>query len=136
MPSCWRSWGNSWPRSLPSNSMLPLSWYWAPARILSRVDLPAPFSPSNACTSPRLTLRETLSRATTPGKRFPTLLTLSRRGSLMEESLACGNCRPDRYNCDSVGSAGGILSAFDNRLGKDRRGIHDDHGHSLRLLER
>ena len=31
------------------------------------VDLPAPFSPSSACTSPRRTSKSTLSLATTPG---------------------------------------------------------------------
>jgi hypothetical protein len=44
--------------------------------------------------------------------------------------------RPDRYNGDSLGLTGGILSAFDNGLEKDRRGIHNDHGPSLRLRER
>src|SRR3954447_8599342 len=34
------------------------------------VDLPAPFSPSSACTSPRRTSRSTLSFATIPGNRF------------------------------------------------------------------
>src|SRR6478735_2947448 len=34
------------------------------------VDLPAPFSPSSACTSPRRTSRSTLSLATIPGNRF------------------------------------------------------------------
>src|SRR6056297_4316975 len=36
------------------------------------VVLPAPFSPSSACTSPRLTVRSTASFATTPGKRLVT----------------------------------------------------------------
>ena len=34
------------------------------------VDLPAPFSPHSACTSPRRTWRSTSLLATTPGKRF------------------------------------------------------------------
>src|SRR5437588_11120494 len=34
------------------------------------VDLPAPFSPSRACTSPRRRSKSTLSSATMPGKRF------------------------------------------------------------------
>ncbi len=34
------------------------------------VDLPAPFSPSRACTSPTRTSKSTLSLATTPGKRL------------------------------------------------------------------
>src|SRR6476661_1969867 len=35
-----------------------------------RVDLPAPFSPMRACTSPGRSSKETSSFATTPGKRF------------------------------------------------------------------
>src|ERR1051325_7490246 len=35
-----------------------------------RVDLPAPFSPRSACTSPRCRSKSTLSSATTPGNRF------------------------------------------------------------------
>src|SRR6185503_17098145 len=38
----------------------------APVRILISVDLPAPFSPSSACTSPARTSNETLRRAWTP----------------------------------------------------------------------
>src|SRR6476646_6658901 len=34
------------------------------------VDLPAPFSPSSACTSPSAASKSTLSFATTPGNRF------------------------------------------------------------------
>src|ERR671937_63390 len=34
------------------------------------VDLPAPFSPRSACTSPRRRSKSTLSSATTPGKRL------------------------------------------------------------------
>src|SRR3569833_2408678 len=39
------------------------------------VDLPAPFSPTRACTSPAAMVRLTRSRASTPGKRFGTSLT-------------------------------------------------------------
>src|SRR4051794_23878846 len=44
------------------------------------VDLPAPFSPSSACTSPRFSSKWTWSLATTPGKRFVMPLS-SRRGA-------------------------------------------------------
>jgi hypothetical protein len=40
--------------------------------MLISVDLPAPFSPSRQCTSPRLTEREMRSLARTPGKAFET----------------------------------------------------------------
>src|SRR5437660_1758378 len=38
--------------------------------MLESVDLPAPFSPSSACTSPTAASKSTRSFATTPGKRF------------------------------------------------------------------
>src|SRR3954451_22919848 len=40
--------------------------------MLERVLLPAPFSPSRACTSPTWISRSTSALATTPGKRFVT----------------------------------------------------------------
>ena len=43
---------------------------YAPDRIFISVDLPAPFSPSSACTSPLRTSMWTLCRARTPGKCF------------------------------------------------------------------
>src|SRR3979411_1829477 len=42
----------------------------APARIFISVDLPAPFSPTRACTSPALTSKVTPSSARTPGNVF------------------------------------------------------------------
>src|SRR5438445_319757 len=48
----------------------PASLVYAPERIFMSVDLPAPFSPSSRCTSPRRTVRSTLSSATTPGNRL------------------------------------------------------------------
>src|SRR5215216_747049 len=46
---------------------------------LIRVDFPAPFSPTRACTSPGCSSKETSSRASTPGNRFVTRRT-SRMG--------------------------------------------------------
>ena len=40
--------------------------------ILISVDLPAPFSPISACTSPDWTLKSTSSSARTPGNAFET----------------------------------------------------------------
>src|SRR5579872_827604 len=54
----------------PSISIVPESAGCAPARIFMSVDLPAPFSPTSACTSARSTSRSTPSRARTPGKVF------------------------------------------------------------------
>src|SRR6478735_950007 len=41
-----------------------------PYRVFIRVDLPAPFSPTRACTVPRRTLKVMSELATTPGKRL------------------------------------------------------------------
>ena len=54
----------------PSKTISPASGSIAPVRILIRVDLPAPFSPSSPCTSARRTSRSTPSRASTPGNRL------------------------------------------------------------------
>src|SRR5437870_3562103 len=54
----------------PSQRISPASGRSAPAMSLRRVDLPAPFSPTTACTSPAATARSTASRAVTPGYRF------------------------------------------------------------------
>src|SRR5665647_2716932 len=54
--------------SRPSKVTVPESLRYIPMRTFMRVDLPAPFSPTRACTVPGRTPRLTLSRATTPGK--------------------------------------------------------------------
>src|SRR5262249_52170988 len=53
-------------RSSPSKSGI------TPDRIFINVLLPAPFSPTMACSSPRAMSNETSDSATTPGKRFVT----------------------------------------------------------------
>src|SRR6266566_5144206 len=58
------------PTSAPSILMLPESGRSIPDKMLIRVDLPAPFSPSRQCTSPCRTVRLTRSFARTPGNRF------------------------------------------------------------------
>src|SRR6478736_10043921 len=47
-----------------------------------RVDLPAPFSPIRACTSPGRASNETSSFATTPGKRFVMPSSTTKGGAL------------------------------------------------------
>src|SRR5690606_32421920 len=58
----------------------------APARILMRVDLPAPFSPTSARISPRPTDSVTLSTARTPGYVL-TILRISKKGSDISYNL-------------------------------------------------
>src|SRR5947208_13336568 len=48
----------------------PASGRYRPVRTFESVDLPAPFSPSSACTSPSAASKSTWSFATTPGNRF------------------------------------------------------------------
>src|SRR3954468_22847993 len=54
----------------PSSRIVPSSGWCMPYSVFIRVDLPAPFSPTTACTSPRPTVRLTSEFATTPGKRL------------------------------------------------------------------
>ena len=54
----------------PSIKIAPLSGLWMPPKIFIRVDLPAPFSPMSACTSPQRTSKFTWSLASTSGKRL------------------------------------------------------------------
>src|SRR5215211_6408060 len=67
-PPAWACWGEWKSTSRPSRVIRPASRRYAPVRILIRVDLPAPFWPMTACTSPRPTASEAPSRARTPGK--------------------------------------------------------------------
>src|ERR1700731_1899555 len=56
--------------STPSILIVPASGRISPERMPIRVDLPAPFSPSRQCTSPRWRERSTRSLASTPGNAF------------------------------------------------------------------
>ena len=53
--------------SRPARPMVPESGTTDPAAIPTRVDFPAPFSPSTACTRPAAMSTETASSAVTPG---------------------------------------------------------------------
>src|SRR4051794_18682935 len=48
----------------------PVSGRWAPVMTFTNVDLPAPFSPISACTSPGRSLNDTPLSACTPAKDF------------------------------------------------------------------
>ena len=54
----------------PLTVMVPSSGWCMPYRVFIRVDLPAPFSPTRACTVPRRTLMLMSELATTPGNRL------------------------------------------------------------------
>ena len=53
MPCAMASAGEEKLTSSPSTSMVPSSGFCTPYRIFISVDLPAPFSPTRACTVPR-----------------------------------------------------------------------------------
>src|SRR6185312_11603198 len=59
-----------------------------------RVDLPAPFSPRSACTSPFCRSKSTPSFATTPGKRLVIPLSSRRGASAMGEGSVRGGTGP------------------------------------------
>src|SRR5688500_8030891 len=61
-------------RGCPSITTEPDVGRYAPLRIFSNVDLPAPFSPINACTDPARTSKETSVSALTPGNSIETRL--------------------------------------------------------------
>src|SRR5580765_6475384 len=58
------------------------------------VDLPAPFSPRSACTSPLRRSKSTPSFATTPGKRLVIPLSSRRGASVMGEGSVRGGTSP------------------------------------------
>src|SRR5437764_851405 len=69
--------------SCPLNRTAPESYGWMPAMHLTRVDLPAPLSPTSAVTSPARTSKSTSWRTWTgPKLLFRPLI--SRMGSLMD----------------------------------------------------
>src|SRR5439155_22507372 len=70
MPSCRERWGSICGTGVPDTVSVPASACSAPVMILMRVDLPAPFSPTSAWTSPEHRSNETPLSACTPAKDF------------------------------------------------------------------
>ena len=86
-----------------------------PARIFMNVDLPAPFSPTTANTSPALKRKETLSNACTPGKCLRTSRTSSKDAIVAHrpwtdfaESVPPGFRMLMAQVCRGLGSASGV----------------------------
>src|SRR4051794_36486764 len=65
-PASWAAWGEEKATSRPSNSIRPESLAYTPVSTLISVDLPAPFCPIRACTSPRATSKRASRSAGTP----------------------------------------------------------------------
>src|SRR5215216_4267937 len=72
IPAACDSRGSAKETSSPLKRTWPSSGLYTPVITLIKVDFPAPFSPTRACTSPGCSSRETSSRASTPGNRFVT----------------------------------------------------------------
>src|SRR6185503_7533902 len=89
MPSSCACSGERGATDCPSSSMLPASGACTPVRILISVDLPAPFWPMSACTSPARSVSCTSASACTPGKARE----MSRAWSTIGASLM-GSNRP------------------------------------------
>src|ERR1700722_18879333 len=75
MPAACASCGDDHLTFAPSKRSSPSSGVSAPAMILISVDLPAPFSPTSARTSPVETEKSTRSSDRTPGKDLEMALT-------------------------------------------------------------
>src|SRR4051794_6730003 len=73
----------------PSKVIEPVSAVAAPERILISVDLPAPFSPTRACTDPAMTVMSALRMARTAPYRLDTPVT-DRRSAPASGGLGCG----------------------------------------------
>src|SRR6476660_8083843 len=85
MPRAATSLGPCTVTGLPSNRYVPLSIGWMPAMALTRVDLPAPLSPTSAVTSPGYTWKSTSCRTCTTPKLLLTPRS-SRMGSVIGRS--------------------------------------------------
>src|SRR5262245_2184770 len=81
MPSACASRGDPIAALRPSMAMAPASRAYAPFRVVTSVDLPAPFSPSSTCTSPARRSKSTPASATTPGNvlRMPRMASTGAR---------------------------------------------------------
>ena len=71
-PSPCEAAGDGCSMTSPPISIVPSSGRIEPAATAMSVDLPAPFSPTSACTSPSITSKVTPLRATTPGNALTT----------------------------------------------------------------
>ncbi len=113
---------------VPSMMTSPRSGLKAPAMIFIRVDLPAPFSPITAWTSPFLIFKEIESRALTPGKDFEIFCISRALFSLVISSVMKSNEDPALQPGLPLCSA--IFPRFQNqeRLGVSYpRSTHENH---------
>src|SRR3954468_13988441 len=70
IPACWAARGEANATGSPRSPTWPSSSWCPPVISLISVDLPAPFSPTSACTDPACSSIETSSSARTPANRL------------------------------------------------------------------
>src|SRR3990170_893536 len=117
--------------SSPRQVMVPRSGWWAPASTLINVDLPAPFCPSRACTSPARTSRSTPSRARTPGNSFTMLVIVSSVWSVVESVMSEHRVRDHPGRADDAGLRA-ELGQHDGQVASGQReGTAIDHAADL-----
>src|SRR5262245_17882903 len=121
MPSRSASSGEPGRIGTPSSSIVPASNAQTPVSTLMSVDLPAPFCPMSALTSPPRSVRSTPSSARTPGKLrpMPRACRTGRASALIAASCAAGM---SRSTC-SVTTLGKFLG---RRLAREDTFLGDD----------
>src|SRR3954463_10382493 len=143
MPPSWASWGPLNRTGRPSKTTSPTSRSYTPVRILISVDLPAPFCPMRACTSPRRTSKAASRRAGTPLKALlirvidnrtssPAIAPPSRR-SLGACPWLNGRCRGRRWwrRPRRIRSEGGAVQLRRVLRVEDAVGGDERHGRAL-----
>src|SRR4051812_27590772 len=93
MPRAVASWGREIVTRSPPKRISPASGGWIPAIAFTRVDLPAPLSPTSATTSPSPTPKSTRSRAWTGPNLLLTPSISSSGASALIASLRLGDPR-------------------------------------------
>src|SRR5690242_1886030 len=137
MPCASACFGDAILTGVPSISMVPLSAVTAPARILTSVDFPAPFSPTSACTSPARTSKSTPESACTPGYDFE-MPRIARYGTPCAAPLAgCGidalRLSRARVRADGNGDQLRGLLPVEEVVDRIDRQLSDDVGMLLRV---
>src|SRR5215472_5231575 len=123
IPASSASRGEAKATGTPESRISPSSGRYRPVRMFESVDLPAPFSPRSAWTSPSAASKSTWSLATTPGNRFviPRRVTAAAMGTA---GRSRGSARP---GCLS-------LRAPDDALDEPVDRVELLHGQTLALL--
>src|SRR5512139_3922671 len=144
MPRCAASRGLCTLTELPSHRISPWSMGWIPPTHLTRVDLPAPLSPTSAVTSPARTVIAT-SRSTWTGPKLLLIPRSSSRGACIWSPLHArwpglpGHLTIGVSSADSRrGALGGELRGAELVLGDEAVGddvLHRVEEDTLRLQQ-